>query len=87
MRKTFFLFLTLLLLGASAWAQPQELIRRAGDAKDYPGSGYLLVYDSTRVDVQETGLSYYVTSTLYKVLTHAGAKELSAVKFDYDPLT
>jgi transglutaminase-like putative cysteine protease len=87
MRLKFFHFLFLLILSIVVAAQPHDLLSRAGNAKDYSGSGYMLVYDSTKVDVQETGLSYYVSSTLYKVLTPSGAKELSVLKFDYDPLT
>jgi transglutaminase-like putative cysteine protease len=85
LRLTFYALLSLWVM--SSMAQPVELLRRAGTAQDYPSSGYLLVYDSTRVDVQETGLSYFVNSQLYKVLTVDGAKELAVVKFDYDPLT
>jgi hypothetical protein len=81
------LFTLLFLAGLSNFAQPLALLRKAGEAKDYPGSNYMLVYDSIRVDVQETGLSYFNTSTLYKVLTDGGAKELAVIKFDYDPLT
>lgn len=87
MRLKLSLLLCLFLIGYSAMAQSFDLLRKAGEAKDYPGSGYLLVYDSIHVDVQETGLSYFNTSTLYKVLTVAGAKELATLKFDYDPLT
>ncbi len=82
--------LTLLFLvfsGFLASAQPAELLRKAGTAKEYPNAGYILVYDSTSVDVQETGLSYYNNSRLFKVLSPSGAKELAVIKFDYDPLT
>jgi transglutaminase-like putative cysteine protease len=85
-----FKLLTLSFLVFSALlisAQPAELLRKAGTSKEYPNSGYILVYDSTNVDVQETGLSYYNNSRLFKVLTPAGAKELAVLKFDYDPLT
>ncbi len=87
MRLKIFHFLFLFFLGISVIAQPHDLLIRAGNAKDYPGSGYMIVYDSIHVDVQETGLSYFNTSTLYKVLTERGAKELATIKFDYDPLT
>lgn len=87
MRKTFFLFLTLLLLGASAWAQPQELIRRAGDAK------------ITRVQVtcwcttvpgwmfRKPGSIATLHQPFTKFLRTPEQRSLSAVKFDYDPLT
>jgi hypothetical protein len=85
LRLTIYALLSLWAFGSSA--QPVELLRRAGTAKEYPNSGYLLVYDSTQVQVQETGLSYFVNSQLYKVLSASGAKELAVIKFDYDPLT
>ena len=68
-------------------AQPAELLKKAGTAKEYPNAGYILVYDSTRVDVQESGLSYYNSSRLFKILTPSGAKEIATIKLDYDPLT
>lgn len=86
LKLTLFLCLTLLGFGIKA-QQSVDLLRRAGDSKNFPGSAYMLVYDSTHVDVQETGLSYYNNSLLYKVLTTDGAKQLAVLKFDYDPLT
>ena len=87
MRSKFLTFLFLVFSGLLVSAQPAELLRKAGTAKEFPNAGYLLVYDSTRVDVQETGLSYYDNSRLFKILTPSGAKELAVIKFDYDPLT
>ncbi|RPH28636.1 MAG: DUF3857 domain-containing protein [Bacteroidales bacterium] len=87
MRSKLLLFLILSLSGFLATAQQAELIRKAGTAMEFPNAGYILVYDSTRVDVQETGLSYYNNSRLFKILTPSGAKELAVIKFDYDPLT
>jgi len=87
MRSKLLTFLFLVFSGFLVSAQPVELLRKAGTAKEFPHAGYLLVYDSTRVDVQETGLSYYKNSRLFKVLTPNGAKELAVIKFDYDPLT
>lgn len=88
MRLKLSLFLCLTLLGFGIKAQQSfDLLRKAGDSKDYPGSAYMLVYDSTHVDVQENGLSYYNNALLYKVLTTDGAKGLAVLKFDYDPLT
>ncbi|MHC1703853.1 MAG: DUF3857 domain-containing protein [Tenuifilaceae bacterium] len=87
MRSKLLTLFFVVFLGVLAVAQPIDLLRRAGTDKDYPKAAYILVYDSTRVDVQETGLSYYINSRLFKVLTPAGAKELATLKFDYDPLT
>ena len=65
----------------------QDLIRAAGDASVYPNDNLVVVFDSTRVDVKESGLSYVLTHTLTKVLNAKGAIDLSVVKFGYDPLS
>jgi len=65
----------------------RHLINNTGNAKDYPKSDLLIIFDSTNVDVQETGLSYVHTHRLYKVLTEDGAKRLAAYKYGYDPLS
>ena len=62
-----------------------ELIKKNDNTPKYKGYNLLLIFDSTKVDVQETGLSYNNQHTLYKVLTYKGSKQLSNLKFDYDP--
>ncbi len=64
-----------------------ELIRNSGNAKDYPGAGKLILFDSTYSDVQETGLTYVYTHRLYKVLNAKGALDLSTITYGYDPLS
>ncbi len=72
----------------SAWAGPvEDLIKKAGTSADYPDDPLVTVFDSTRVEVRESGLSYFYVHTLQKVLTPAGALTLSVVKYDYDPLS
>lgn len=71
-------------------AQTQEisdLIKNAGDAKDYPGAGKVIIFDSTFSDVEETGLTYVYTHRLYKVLNRKGALDLSTITYGYDPLS
>ncbi len=86
-RKAITLFL-MGILSLNLYSNPiQDLIKKAGDSKKYPGSDQLLIFDSTIVDVQETGLCYVNAHTLYKVLTAKGAKQLSVIKFDYEPLS
>jgi len=87
MRIKLLTLFVLVLFGSLASAQTVELLRQAGTTKEYSGAGYIVVYDSTSVNVQETGLSYYSNSRLFKALTPSGAKELAVIKFDYDPLT
>lgn len=64
-----------------------ELIKKAGCAEDFPGAAKVIIFDSTFSDVQETGLTYVFTHRLYKVLTPAGAKDLSTITYGYDPLS
>jgi len=64
-----------------------ELIRNSGDAKDFPGAGKLIIFDSTFSDVQETGLTFVYTHRLYKVLNAKGALDLSTITYGYDPLS
>lgn len=87
MKQTLF-SLWMVLLAAGLMAQPaSDLIRRAGDAEDHPGASQVVIYDSTQVDVQESGLSYVSTRRLIKVLNARGAKSLSVIKYGYDPLS
>ena len=65
----------------------QEKISKSGTLIEFPNDNVLIVFDSTRVDVQETGLSFYNMHRLYKVLTQHGALDLNVVKIDYDPLS
>lgn len=86
MTKSILSVILTVFFSISLFADPvQDLIKKSGDTKDYPGADLLVIYDSTLVDVQETGLSYVSNSTLYKVLTPAGALKVSTIKFDYDP--
>jgi len=87
--KLIYLTTFLLVLGTSqAFSGPyDDLIKKAGDKKNYPGSNTLVIFDSTRVEMMESGLSHTFTHRLYKVLTPEGAKGLSVIKLDYDPLS
>ncbi|MCX6268903.1 MAG: DUF3857 and transglutaminase domain-containing protein [Bacteroidetes bacterium] len=64
-----------------------DLVKTAGDATTYPNHDQLIIFDSTLVDMQETGLTYVVSHTLTKVLNTHGALELNVVKYGYDPLS
>jgi hypothetical protein len=64
-----------------------DLVKNAGDAATYPSHDQLVVFDSTLVDMQETGLTYVISHTLVKVLNHHGALDLNVVKYGYDPLS
>ncbi|MFC2129820.1 DUF3857 domain-containing transglutaminase family protein [Bacteroidota bacterium] len=70
-------------------AQPadpnKELIREMND-KDYH-SNVVVLYDSTDVDVMETGLSYVTKHRLIKIMNENGAKAYRQVNINYDPLS
>ncbi|MFH1319254.1 MAG: DUF3857 and transglutaminase domain-containing protein [Bacteroidota bacterium] len=88
MIKKIFLSVTLVIVSIVLHGDPiQDLIKKAGNTGDYPDAELLIIFDSTRVDVQETGLSYFNEHKLYKVLTPEGAKKLNIIKYDYDPLS
>lgn len=63
------------------------LLKNTGTAGDYPGKTELTVFDSTRVDVRETGLSLVNIHKLIKVLDTRGAKSNAVITFGYDPLS
>ena len=79
----FIFTIPLLLLGNPI----QEKIIKAGDPEDYPGSNFLTIFDSTKVDVQESGLSYVYFHRLAKILTAKGAVNKRVIVMDYDPLS
>ena len=56
-KKLFVLFVLIFsIIGADA--NPiKDLIRNSGNSKNYPKDDLLIIFDSTKVDVQETGLS------------------------------
>ncbi len=82
------MLLWFLIIGFWANAQNyQELISKAGDAKAFPKSDIVDIFDSTSVKMQSSGLSYYQMHKLTKVLTAKGAKSLRIVKLGYDPLS
>jgi len=64
-----------------------DLVKKAGDAAMYPNHDQLVVFDSTLVDMQETGLTYVMNHTLTKVLNNHGALDLNVIKYGYDPLS
>ena len=86
-KKLIFLII-LLNSGILMWGNPvKELISISGSAEDYPGADYISVFDSTHVDVQESGLSYVNTHRLVKILTPSGALDHRVITYGYDPLS
>jgi transglutaminase-like putative cysteine protease len=87
MRKILLFLLSAILSPVMAQFPIQEMVKKAGDATNYPNHDELIIFDSTQVDVQETGLTYVLNHTLTKVLTSHGAIDLSVIKYGYDPLS
>ena len=58
-----------------------------GLTKKYPGAEYVTLFDSTRVRMMESGLSYYLEHQMVMILTPGGGKHFRVFKSDYDPLT
>jgi len=87
MRKRHIIFL-FLFVGILVKAQNyQALIKNAGDSDTFPKSDVITIFDSTSVQMQSTGLSYYQMHQLTKILTYNGAKQHRIVKVGYDPLS
>lgn len=63
----------------------KDLLKNTGDASVYPNDNLLVVFDSTKVEVKPSGLSYVTRHGLTKILTYKGALDMSVVKFGYDP--
>jgi len=81
-----FLAAAMTMLWTFAAASPyQDLIKATGSSEDWDNHDVVMVFDSTWVDVDTTGLSHKRVHTLAKVLTPKGVAQLRAARFDYDP--
>ena len=60
-------------------------LERAGNAADHGGAAYVIVYDEARNHVQPSGVTYVDGYFLYKTLTAAGCRDLSVLRWNYDP--
>jgi len=87
MKRLYAVVLMVFLSGVLMAGPVEDLIKNSGCAKEYPGSDFLVLFDSTEVDVQETGLSYFYTHQLFKILTPQGAIDKRNIEYGYDPLS
>jgi len=87
MKKKLLLLLQLSFVCSLHAQSVTDLVKKAGDVAAYPNQDQVIIFDSTTVDMQETGLTYIVNHTLTKVLTNHGAIDLNVVKYGYDPLS
>ncbi len=88
MKKLYFVTLIFAGLSAVVVGSPvRTLIKNAGGSSKYPGAGYVVIFDSAKVDMKESGLSYYNEHKLIKILNSRGGKKFNVYKYDYDPLS
>jgi len=88
MQQRFFRFF-LIIVFSYFWANLAtgsniELIK---NTPEHPGANYVIIYDSIKTDVKESGLSYVTMHKLIKLQTFKGAQEFRVIKMDYDPLS
>ncbi len=81
MRKLTVILIVAAFLGGSSMAQ-ENVVRGK-----YAGMNTVTVFDSTGVYMEESGLSHVLTHRLVRAVSFAGARSLSTVKIDYDPLS
>lgn len=79
------LLLIPILTGFLVFTASARDIRQLIDAAKYPGASLVTVFDSTRVQMEPSGLSHVYTHRLVKILTAAGAKSMNVIRYDYDP--
>ena len=60
-------------------------IADAGSAEDHDGADEVIVYDHSRTDVSPLGVATTNGTILYKVLTPAGARNRSVLRWGYEP--
>lgn len=80
-----FLILTTIFWPCVAQEPIKDLLKKEESSNNYPNDNELILFDSTKVDMQESGLTYVWSHTLTKVLNSKGALDLNVVKFGYDP--
>lgn len=88
MRKNFLCLLLLWLSLSCAFGQDEIKALLSGvTSEEYSKADEVVVFDSTRVYVEESGLSHVYMHKLTKVLNLKGAKSNNVYVIDYDPLS
>ncbi len=64
-----------------------EIRKRIDAAGTYPGAASVIIYEHTRVFVEQSGRSTERKTVLRKMLTQQGAVDNSVLRFSYDPLS
>lgn len=63
-----------------------QLLARADSVAKEADTDVVVVFDSTRVDVEENGRSHFQHHRLIKPYTEEAARQLQVIRLDYDPL-
>ncbi|MBU0754735.1 MAG: DUF3857 and transglutaminase domain-containing protein, partial [Planctomycetes bacterium] len=91
-----FVFSVLVMLiwvvpGGPVRAQDDDSLKtrlsEAGDRDAHDGASYLIVFDRTEADVQDSGLTYVTQKRLWKIFDSKGAMDLRTLSWNYDPLS
>jgi transglutaminase-like putative cysteine protease len=77
----------LLPLTARADDPYRALIDEIGTDGIYKDANLAIVFDSTFTDVEASGLSHVTNHKLIKVLSWDGARQMTALRLDFDPVT
>lgn len=84
MMKRTFIFLSMLSMLGMVYSQTVAERLKAVKLDDYKGYNQVTVFDSTKVLMEESGLSYVNNHQLIKILDFRGAKNNNVFKIDYD---
>ncbi len=60
-------------------------VEDAGTAADHEGAEYVIVYDEAMNRVKPSGVTYVDSYIIHKILTPAGARNRSVLRWNYDP--
>lgn len=87
MKKFTTLFLIICIVTCSLSAQDYRQKVDAVQDSQYADYDMVTLFDSTKVLMEESGLSHVWNHKLYKILTPAGGRDYNTVIVDYDPLS
>ena len=60
-------------------------IEDAGTKENHDGANHVIVYDYAKNHVKDTGVTYVESHIIYKVLTPAGCRDQSVLRWNFDP--
>lgn len=69
-------------------APPPDVFSRvaaAGVAADFESADYVVVFDQAVNTVKSSGVTYVESYTIYKIITPAGCRDMSVLRWNYDP--